>query len=58
MDAMPGYTYFDKTKKVLCAIQIVDDSKDSKKTPKTIFGHPAGTIDVSKNDSSSDAYID
>ncbi|MBQ2593949.1 MAG: hypothetical protein II567_11805 [Candidatus Riflebacteria bacterium] len=25
MDAMPGYTYFDKTKKVLCAIQIVDD---------------------------------
>lgn len=26
MDAMPGYTYFDATKKVLCVMQIVDDS--------------------------------
>ena len=26
MDAFPGYTMFDKTKKVLCAIQIVDDT--------------------------------
>ena len=25
MDAMPGYTYFDNTKKVLCVIQIVED---------------------------------
>lgn len=25
MDAMPGYTRFDRTKKVLCAIQIVDE---------------------------------
>lgn len=33
MDAMPGYTYFDKTKKVLCVIQIVDDA-DVKETAK------------------------
>lgn len=26
MDAMPGYTRFDRKKKVLCAIQIMDDS--------------------------------
>ena len=26
MDAMPGYTRFDRTKKVLCAIQVMDDS--------------------------------
>ena len=26
MDAFPGYTYFDKTKKVLCVLQIVDSS--------------------------------
>ena len=26
MDAMPGYTYFDQTKKVLCVMQIVGDS--------------------------------
>lgn len=29
MDAMPGYTYFDKTKKVLCVIQIVEDTEGS-----------------------------
>ena len=27
MDAFPGYTYFDKTKKVLCVIQVVEDSQ-------------------------------
>ena len=26
MDAMPAYTMFEKTKKVLCAIQVVDDT--------------------------------
>lgn len=26
MDAMPAYTMFEKTKKVLCAIQVIDDS--------------------------------
>lgn len=26
MDAFPGYTYFDKSKQVLCVIQIVEDS--------------------------------
>ena len=26
MDAMPGYTYFDQTRKVLCVMQIVGDS--------------------------------
>ena len=27
MDAFPGYTYFDKTKQVLCVIQVVEDSE-------------------------------
>jgi len=26
MDAMPGYTRFDRTKKVLCVMQVVDES--------------------------------
>lgn len=26
MDAMPGYTWFEKDKKVLCAIQVIDES--------------------------------
>jgi hypothetical protein len=27
MDAFPGYTYFDKSRKVLCVIQVVEDSQ-------------------------------
>ena len=34
MDAFPGYTYFDKTKQVLCVIQIVEDSQTA-----TSMGH-------------------
>ena len=42
MDAFPGYTYFDKTKQVLCAIQVVDDTHDVIGTAKTVFPHPTG----------------
>ena len=34
MDAMPGYTRFDRTKKVLCAMQIMDDSAVEEETGK------------------------
>ena len=39
MDAMPGYTYFDQTKKVLCVIQVVEDIDESTDTWKTVMGH-------------------
>ena len=49
MDAFPGYTYFDRTKKVLCAIQVVDDATEVTKVEKTIFPHPTGfNIEESK----------
>ena len=52
MDAFPGYTYFDRTKKVLCAIQVVDDSTEVTAVEKTIFPHPTGfNIDESVIDS-------
>lgn len=53
MDALPGYTYFDRTKQVLCAIQIVDDATGSTETTSTIFPHPANrsSIEESYNDS-------
>ena len=52
MDAFPGYTYFDRTKKVLCAIQVVDDATEVTETAKTIFPHPTGfNIDESVADS-------
>ena len=52
MDAFPGYTYFDRTKKVLCAIQVVDDAKEVTETQRTVFPHPTGfNIDESIYDS-------
>ena len=58
MDAFPGYTYFDRTKKVLCAIQVVDDSTEDSETAKTIFPHPTGfNIDESIKDSVDGTYL-
>jgi len=33
MDAMPGYTRFDRSKKVLCAMQVVDEDTSDDKDP-------------------------
>ncbi len=52
MDAFPGYTYFNHTNKVLCAIQVVDDASEVKSNIKPLFPHPTGfDIDESKTDS-------
>ena len=57
MDAFPGYTYFDRTKQVLCAIQVVDDATEVTKSAKTIFPHPTGfNIDESYQDSVDGTY--
>ena len=42
MDAFPGYTMFDRTKKVLCVMQVVDDSKSIEPDEKTVMPHLAG----------------
>lgn len=39
MDAFPGYTYFNPTRKVLCAIQIVEDAMAGAKNVATVFPH-------------------
>jgi len=58
MDAFPGYTYFDRTKKVLCAIQVVDDATEVTKVEKTIFPHPTGFyIEESKPGSEKDKIL-
>ena len=38
-DAFPGYTYFDKTKKVLSVLQVVDDSDATAETGKPVMLH-------------------
>ena len=59
MDAFPGYTYFDRTKKVLCAIQVVDDATEATEVTKTIFPHPTGfNIDESVSDSVDGNYTE
>lgn len=37
MDAMPGYTYFNPTRKVLCAIQILEDAESAAAGIETVF---------------------
>lgn len=55
MDAFPGYTYFDRTKQVLCAIQIADDNADIVATSNPVFPHPANTKDSRIPESYSDS---
>lgn len=39
MDAFPGYTWFDKTKKVLCVMQVLEDPIDNGEKMTTVMGH-------------------
>ena len=39
MDAFPGYTMFDKTKKVMCVIQVIGEDDTEKKESSTDHEH-------------------
>ena len=53
MDAFPGYTMFDKTHKVLCAMQIIDeDTFAEDQVPVTDY-ESLQPVEETKNDSSS-----
>ena len=41
MDAMPGYTAFDKTKKVLCVMQVVEDADATTVEGSSVMAHAA-----------------
>ena len=59
MDAMPGYTYFNKTKKVLCVIQIIEDSEESTKPTESVMTHnESEVIEESAQDSTPLAEYD
>lgn len=51
MDAFPGYTMFDNTKKVLCVMQVVEDAVAGSETKKSVMANH-------KNDSAIDAKDD
>ena len=39
MDAFPGYTYFNPSKKVLCVIQVVEDSEAATSIMESVMPH-------------------
>ena len=54
MDAMPGYTYFNKEKKVLCVIQVIEDGsgRSGSSLGGSVMAHHAGeTLEEAVNDS-------
>ena len=57
MDAFPGYTYFNRTKKVLCVIQIVDESKAPKSDSQSVMLHTGteGQIAPDKDEGDKDS---
>ena len=47
MDAFPGYTYFDKKKKVLCVIQVIEDATGADTVWNSVMPHDdKETIDI------------
>ena len=47
MDAFPGYTYFDKKKKVLCVIQVIEDATGADIVWNSVMPHADDeTIDI------------
>lgn len=42
MDAFPGYTMFDRKKKVLCVMQVVEDAVAGNDVRKSVMGHETG----------------
>lgn len=53
MDAFPGYTLFDHTKKVLCVMQIIDDTSVATKTTNTVMPGTKDVHDTSAEDQDS-----
>lgn len=52
MDAMPGYTIFNHSKKVMCVIQTVDEtvSDDGASDVQSVMEHPLGEDEVLDED--------
>ena len=55
MDAFPGYTMFNKSKKVMCAMQILEDEVVTTKAHESVMKHPTGFEIAESKDDSTDA---
>lgn len=56
MDAFPGYTYFDKTKKVLCVIQIIEETKADNAKWDSVMSHDGKEVITTDDDTDVDSY--
>lgn len=56
MDALPGYTYFDKSREVLCVIQVVEDQNNATKTIQPVMPHNT-TLEHNKTEVDDAKYI-
>lgn len=52
MDAFPGYTMFDRKKKVMCTMQIIQDTTAATETVASVFPHPTG-FDIPESETDS-----
>lgn len=57
MDAMPGYTYFDKKKKVLCVIQVVEDSESAEVVWDSVMAHNESEKVLVENKEFEDSFV-
>lgn len=53
MDAFPGYTMFDNTRKVLCVIQVVEDAESSLVDGKSVMLHENEDAQVEESEEDS-----
>ena len=58
MDAFPGYTYFDNTKKVLCVIQVIDETVADGADAKSVMNGKNEVVDMYEDGDDSKANQD
>jgi hypothetical protein len=56
MDALPGYTYFDKSREVLCVIQVIEDQTNADKVINPVMPHNT-TLEHDDNEIYDSRYI-
>ena len=57
MDALPGYTYFDKTREVLCVIQVIEDQSSAEKKFNPVMPSNAPQLEHDKTEIDDSRYI-
>ena len=56
MDALPGYTYFDKSREVMCVIQVIEDQTNADKIVNPVMPHNL-TLEHKKDEIDDSHYI-